>query len=122
MSIQKFAAERFLSTTSIFRFTQKLGFSGYAEFINSLLVTTHKRPEDILPMALMAPGYHEGYLKNTIETIRVMSEQEIDKVMALLAHSPSIYILTDDRNTVLYTGVTGDLKARVHQHREAGLL
>ena len=29
-----------------------------------------------------------------------------------------VYILTSKRNTVLYTGVTGDLKARVHQHRE----
>ncbi len=29
-----------------------------------------------------------------------------------------VYILTNDRSTVLYTGVTGDLKARVHQHRE----
>jgi putative endonuclease len=29
-----------------------------------------------------------------------------------------VYILTNQRNTVLYTGVTGDLRARVQQHRE----
>ena len=29
-----------------------------------------------------------------------------------------VYIWTNERNTVLYTGVTGDLKTRVHQHRE----
>jgi putative endonuclease len=29
-----------------------------------------------------------------------------------------VYILSNQRNTVLYTGVTGDLRARVHQHRE----
>jgi putative endonuclease len=29
-----------------------------------------------------------------------------------------VYILTNKRNTVLYTGVTGDLTAQVHQHRE----
>ena len=29
-----------------------------------------------------------------------------------------VYILTNKRNTVLYTGVTGDLRARVYQHRE----
>jgi putative endonuclease len=28
------------------------------------------------------------------------------------------YILSNERHTVLHTGVTGDLKARVHQHRE----
>ena len=32
-----------------------------------------------------------------------------------------VYILTNQRNTVLYTGVTGDLKVRVHQHRERTL-
>ena len=29
-----------------------------------------------------------------------------------------VYILTNQRNTVVYTGLTGDLRARVHQHRE----
>ena len=29
-----------------------------------------------------------------------------------------VYILTNQRNTALYTGVTGDLGARVYQHRE----
>jgi putative endonuclease len=29
-----------------------------------------------------------------------------------------VYILTNDRNTVLYTGVTSDLKARIYQNRE----
>ena len=29
-----------------------------------------------------------------------------------------VYILTNQRNTVLYTGITGDLRARIHHHRE----
>jgi putative endonuclease len=29
-----------------------------------------------------------------------------------------VYILTNQHNRVLYIGVTGDLKARVYQHRE----
>jgi putative endonuclease len=29
-----------------------------------------------------------------------------------------VYILTNKRSTVLYTGIAGDLKARVYQHRE----
>jgi putative endonuclease len=29
-----------------------------------------------------------------------------------------VYILTNSYNTVLYTGITSDLKARVYQHRE----
>ena len=29
-----------------------------------------------------------------------------------------IYIMTNKNNTVLYTGITGDLKKRVYEHRE----
>jgi putative endonuclease len=29
-----------------------------------------------------------------------------------------VYILANKRNTVLYTGVTSDLRVRIHQHRE----
>jgi len=29
-----------------------------------------------------------------------------------------VYLLSNSRNTVIYTGVTSDLKARVYQHRE----
>jgi putative endonuclease len=31
---------------------------------------------------------------------------------------PAVYILTNEHHTVLYTGVTADLKGRVYQHRE----
>jgi putative endonuclease len=37
--------------------------------------------------------------------------KDVDKVYC-------VYILANKHNTVLYTGVTGDLKARVYQHRE----
>jgi putative endonuclease len=29
-----------------------------------------------------------------------------------------VYIMTNDRHTVLYTGISGDLKVRVYQHKE----
>ena len=29
----------------------------------------------------------------------------------------AVYIMTNDRRTVLYTGVTSDLRARIHEHR-----
>ena len=35
-----------------------------------------------------------------------------------MAEQYCVYILTNQRHTVLYTGVTGNLKRRVHQHRE----
>jgi len=96
MSIQKFAAEKFLSTTTIFRFTKKLGFSGYADFINSLLVTSHSRQNTILPNVVMGRNYGEEYLKNAMEAVRVMSSKRVEDMVALLSCKPNVYILTDD--------------------------
>jgi putative endonuclease len=38
-----------------------------------------------------------------------------------MGHQYFVYILTNDRHTVLYTGVTNDLVRRVSEHREHGL-
>jgi RpiR family glv operon transcriptional regulator len=95
-SIQKFAEEWLVSTTTIFRFTQKLGFSGYSDFINSLLVTSHRHADSLLPDVLASPNYSKEYLKNAMETVRVMSPQRVDQVLEKLALRPDIYILTDD--------------------------
>jgi putative endonuclease len=38
-----------------------------------------------------------------------------------MGHRYFVYILTNDRHAVLYTGVTNDLVRRVSEHREHGL-
>ena len=101
MSIQKFAAERFLSTTTIFRFTQKLGFSGYTDFINSLLVTTHQAKDIEIPYALHNKIYSEEYLKNIIEAVRIMPVDLVAKVMDILEPMPKIFILTDEHASLI---------------------
>ena len=101
MSIQKFAAEMYLSTTTIFRFTQKLGFSGYADFINSLMVTSFIQQDTVLPNVVVGRGYSEEYLKNAMEAVRVMSPKQVEAVVELLAHQPNIYILVDDNTHII---------------------
>lgn len=101
MSIQRFAEERFMSTTSIFRFAKKLGFSGYSDFINSLLLTSHLEEQVKVPPTLQKNNYREEYLKNNIETMRVMSDFEIEKVLGILRSRPDIYILTDDNTQTI---------------------
>jgi len=38
--------------------------------------------------------------------------------MTVLENVYYVYILTNERHTVLYTGVTSDLKARIYRNRE----
>ena len=96
MSIQKLAATCFLSTTTIFRFAQKLGFSGYTDFINSLLVTSHSQSVAEIPDVVTSPGYGEEYLDNLMESVRVMSPKRLGEVVEVLGKKPHIYILTDE--------------------------
>ena len=100
MSIREFAAANYMSTTSVFRFAQKLGFAGYTEFINSLLVTTHAQQSKILPNATKSKHPNE-YLKNMMEAVRVMSPQQVESVVNLLFNKPNIYILTDSNTHVI---------------------
>ena len=96
MSIQKFAETQFLSTTTIFRFVRRLGFSGYTEFVNSLLVTSHINKHVEIPDVVYRKNYSEEYLKNIIESVRVMSGELIDRAVCVLSERKNIYILTDD--------------------------
>ena len=96
MSIQKFAEGQFLSTTTIFRFVQKLGFDGYTDFINSLLVTSHSNKDMEIPDIMYKKDYSEEYLKNIIETTRVMSSEFVARVSEVFSTKRNIYILTDD--------------------------
>ncbi|MDR3315460.1 MAG: MurR/RpiR family transcriptional regulator [Coriobacteriales bacterium] len=95
LSIQRFAEERYLSTTTIFRFAQKLGFSGYSDFTNSLLVTEHRSHAAEVPSVLHSKKYSDEYLKNIMETVRVMPTEKIRQVFDVLARKPSVYIITD---------------------------
>ena len=101
MSIRQFARAQFLSASTIFRFIKKLGFSGYTDFINSLLVTSHVQQNLTIPSVLANKNYSEEYLKNAMETVRVISPNRINEVMTKLAGKPNIYILTDDNARVI---------------------
>ena len=96
MSIQKFAEEQYLSTTTIFRFTQKLGFAGYSDFINCLLITSHEKPDEDLPDVVIGRKYGEEYLKNINESVRVMSPKLVEEIVEKLKTLTNIYILTDE--------------------------
>ena len=101
MSIRQFASKQFISTATIFRFIKKLGFAGYSDFINSLLVTAHNHQDVVIPNVIISKNYSKEYLKNAMETVQVISPSRIDEVMTKLADKPSIYILTDENAHVI---------------------
>ncbi len=96
MSIQKFAKTNFLSTTTIFRFTQKLGFEGYSDFQKSLIIASYDAEKSQIPNVINKKSYSEEYLKNVIETIRVLPEEKIKKFKEYLTGERCIYILCDE--------------------------
>jgi len=96
MSIQKLASQLYVSTTTVFRFAQKLGFAGYSELINCLLITTHNDNSATIPVIVTGESYNDMYIKNAIEAVRVMSHQYVKDIIQKLKHNPHIYILCDD--------------------------
>lgn len=91
MQIRTLAAECFVSTTTIMRFAKKLGFSGYREFSDALRVASHAAAQSQLPSVLMRQTYGEEYLKNIIESVRVLTEGKVDLFRRALAGNPRIF-------------------------------
>ncbi len=96
MSIQKFAKTNFLSTTTIFRFTQKLGFEGYSDFQKSLMIASYDAEKSQIPKVINKKSYSEEYLKNVIETIRVMPEEKVNRLKDYLTEERSVFIICDE--------------------------
>lgn len=91
MQIRVLAASCFVSTTTIVRFVKKLGFEGYREFIESIRLTCHTMENTHLPEVLWRRSYSEEYLKNIIESVRVIGQEKIEKFRRCLSSSPSMY-------------------------------
>lgn len=93
-SIRQLAKKCFVSSATIFRFTKKLGFEGYSDFIDSLLNTT-EAPQTI-PHSVKQKDYKEEYLKNIIESIRVVEQERIETFNTLLDNDPVIYLIGEE--------------------------
>lgn len=91
MQIRALAAKCFVSTTTIMRFTRKLGFSGYREFTESLRLASHTAARSEVPAVLSKQSYSEEYLKNIIESVRVLTADKIESFKQALASDPHIY-------------------------------
>lgn len=95
-SIRKMAQDNYVSTTTIVRFVKKLGFEGYRDFQNSIYVTLHSIDKTEVPAALRQKAYSEEYLKNIIESVRVLTPASIEKFKAALRPGVNIYFFGEE--------------------------
>ncbi len=103
-SIRALSHECFVSTATTFRFVQKLGFSGYADFINLLRLTYYAAQEQnhVRPASLAC--WSQEYLDNISETLSGISGKKADFFREHFLRARSILLLADDecREAALY--------------------
>lgn len=90
MQIRALAAACYVSTTTIVRMTKKLGFSGYRAFTDSIRATCQTLSRTEFPEVLWKREYSEEYLKNIIESVRVVSQEKIQRFRAALDRRPTL--------------------------------
>ena len=95
MSIRELANICFVSTTTIFRFVQKLGYEGYSEFIDAIIETEAETRKIHIPSIIEKENYSESYLKNIIEAVKVITNEKYDKFQSIMSRNPDIYIIAE---------------------------
>lgn len=91
MSIRDLADACFMSTTTILRFTRKLGFDGYRAFTDSLKVAQGVAAQTSIPAVLSQKSFSEEYLKDVIESVRVTSASSVDKLADRIVSAHKVY-------------------------------
>ena len=95
MSIRDLSEECFVSSTSIFRLVKKLGFEGYADFIDAVRETEEDSRKIHIPSIVSNDNYRDSYLKNVVEAVKVITDEKINKFNAIMSRNPHIYILAE---------------------------
>lgn len=92
MSVRQLARTCYVSPATVFRFVNKLGFSGFKEFIAVLKITDMSRSKAVIPDVMRYKGYREDYLKNLIESVRVIRKEQVKKVHDKLKAHAKVWI------------------------------
>lgn len=96
MSIRELAKQCFVSTTTIFRCVKKLGFDGYQEFQTALQQTESVNIPVAAQDVISQKGYRGSYLKNIVESIKVINEEKSNAFITRMRRFPQIFILATD--------------------------
>ncbi len=91
MSIRELAKECYVSTTTIVRFVQKIGFKGYRDFTDLIRFTIMNENDDIVPTSFRKGDYMGDYVLNVVETLRVLSQDQMKSLIQMLKGCKNIY-------------------------------
>lgn len=93
-SIREVADDCFVSTTTFLRFVRKLGFSGFSEFTTVIKYTLLNKKEltQQSPFVVSQKDYREEYLKNVVESVRVMDNEKVARIVSQLKNKPKIFL------------------------------
>ena len=95
MSIRDLAQVSFVSTTTIFRFVKKLGYKGFADFIDAIVETEAESRKINIPSIVQNDNYRDSYLKNIMEAVKVITDEKIEKFQTIMSRNPDIYLIAE---------------------------
>lgn len=95
-SIRTLSHECFVSTATMFRFVQKLGFSGYADFINLLRLTCYTSFDQSEPKSDSLQAWVQDYIESVSTTLENLSEEKVRCFREHLQASRSVLLLADE--------------------------
>jgi len=97
-TIRELAAKCYVSPATIIRFLRKVGFAGYSDFMAILKFTDASTDENHNPFVVPQDKYRIEYLKNIYESVRVLDQEKIDRIIQLLQEKPRIVVLARGLN------------------------
>jgi RpiR family glv operon transcriptional regulator len=97
-TIRDLAAKCYVSPATIIRFLRKIGFSGYSEFNAIIKYTDLNIEENTNPFVVTQEKYRIEYLKNIYESVRVLDEEKVDKIIEILKEKPRIVVMARGLN------------------------
>lgn len=93
MSIRKFAAANYVSTSTVIRFLKKMGYEGWSAFRTAIIEAESENRSITIPTVVTKDNYRESYMKNVVEAIRVLPEDKIEQFDQIMSRYPKTYIL-----------------------------
>ena len=93
MSIRELSEKCFVSPATLFRFTKRLGYEGYADFQKALSDTVKSTSAVTIPGIMSSERYRDDYLNNVLEAVKVITDDKMRRFKEIIEKRPRIYLI-----------------------------